>query len=88
LGNEPNGEVGFGWAERALSDWGDWRKKYFENLSKVVTGKGSFRGAGEDAEGMRREWSTLLPQAGLVNHSWRQDQDLLSTGLVYRPKAP
>jgi hypothetical protein len=29
-----------------------------------------------------------LEQAGLVNHSWRQDQDLLSTGLIYRPKAP
>jgi DNA-binding winged helix-turn-helix (wHTH) protein len=35
-----------------------------------------------------REEHMKLEQAGLVNHSWRQDQDLLSTGLIYRPKAP
>jgi len=35
-----------------------------------------------------REEHMKLEQAGFINHSWRQDQDLLSTGLVYRPKAP
>jgi hypothetical protein len=35
-----------------------------------------------------REEHMKLEQAGLVNHSWRQDQALISTGLIYRPKAP
>jgi hypothetical protein len=35
-----------------------------------------------------REEHMKLEQAGLINHSWREDQALISTGLVYRPKAP
>ncbi len=35
-----------------------------------------------------REEHMKLEQAGLINHSWQQDQSLISSALVYRPKAP